>query len=191
MFGRKERYLIVGLGNPGGKYEATRHNMGFKAIDALADRWNVSVTHTKHQSLIGEANKGNCKVMLAKPQTYMNLSGDAVGKLVRYYKIPANHLLVIYDDLDLPAGTIRIRKKGGAGTHNGMRSVVGNLGFQDFPRIRIGIGNNRQQDIVDYVIGSVSKEERKLLEGAIEKASRAASLYITDGLEKAMNRYNG
>ena len=133
-------YVIVGLGNPGKKYENTRHNMGFMAIDLLADKFGIKVDKIKHKALIGEGRIANQKVLLAKPQTYMNLSGESVREILSYYKVDVENLIVIYDDIDIPTGTIRIRKFGSAGTHNGMRSVVYQLKSDRFPRIRVGIG---------------------------------------------------
>lgn len=191
MFSEKERYLIAGLGNPGSKYQNTRHNMGFIVLDSLADDLGISIDRAKHKALMCETKISGKSVILAKPQTFMNLSGDSVSELVRFYKIRRDHIMVVYDDLDIPAGTIRIRKKGSAGTHNGMRSVVSRLGYDDFPRMRIGIGSNGGTDIINYVIGGFSEDEKEPLARAVSQAVRALKSYVVEGLDKAMNRYNG
>lgn len=182
-------YIIAGLGNPGDKYAQTRHNMGFRAIDKLADDLSVDVTKTKFKSLIGECRIGTQKVLLVKPQTYMNLSGDALREVTNFYKIPAENVIVIYDDIDIPLGSIRIRKFGGPGTHNGMRSIVSQLGTTEFPRIRAGVGGN-DGSLVDHVIGKVSKDENAILDETAVKAAKAAKDIIEVGIEKAMNLNN-
>ena len=148
-------YIIAGLGNPGKKYENTRHNIGFITLDYLAERHDIQINKIKHKALVGEGRISGQKVLLVKPQTYMNLSGESLREVMDYYKVDIEDLIVIYDDIDLPAGTVRIRKKGSAGTHNGMRSIVQHLG-QDFPRIRMGIGNERKGDLADFVLGGFS-----------------------------------
>ncbi|MEG0392147.1 MAG: aminoacyl-tRNA hydrolase [Anaerovoracaceae bacterium] len=184
-------YVIVGLGNPGKKYEQTRHNMGFLTIDCIAEARNINVNKLKHKALIGEGMVDGHKVMLVKPQTFMNLSGDAVSELVSYYKIAPEELIIIYDDLDIEVGTIRVRKKGSGGTHNGMRSVISRIGFSDFPRVRIGIGGKMKMDIKDFVTGGFGKEEKASLDKAIEQSAKAAIAIITEGIDAAMNKYNG
>ncbi|MCI6012997.1 MAG: aminoacyl-tRNA hydrolase [Firmicutes bacterium] len=183
-------YIIAGLGNPGKKYENTRHNMGFIAIDLLAEEYGIQVDKLKFKSLVGEGRIADQRVLLMKPQTYMNLSGEAIRDAVNFYKIDPQELIVIYDDIDIPAGTFRIRKKGSAGTHNGMRSVVYQLQTDQFPRIRVGIGTEKPVDLIHFVTGGVSGEERKLLEGALEKSAKAAAAIVEKGIEKAMNEYN-
>ena len=183
-------FLIAGLGNPGKKYEKTRHNMGFMTIDKLAEKHNVSVDKSKFKALVGEFNLGGEKIILMKPQTYMNLSGEAIREAVNFYKLDLKNVLVIYDDLDIPVGALRIRTAGSPGTHNGMRSVVSNLGSQKFPRIRIGIGNDEQRDIIDFVIGKLSKDDEEILNDTIESASLAVECFIAEGIDKAMNKYN-
>lgn len=184
-------YLIIGLGNPGKEYENTRHNMGFKTIDVLASRNNIDVSKSKFNSLIGKGFIGDEKVLLCKPQTYMNSSGIAVRQCAMYYDIPRDNVIVIYDDIDLPIASIRIRKAGGPGTHNGMKSVVEQLGITDFPRIRIGVGAAEDgENLIDRVVGKVPKNEKVLLDKAVEKASDAAGDIILDGIEKAMNKHN-
>lgn len=184
-------FIIVGLGNPGKKYEKTRHNLGFIAVDLLAERLGIPVNRLRFRALTGEGMAGGQKILLAKPQTFMNLSGHSVGELMEYYKIPPEQLLVIYDDIDIPRGTIRIRKKGSAGTHNGMRSVVPAVGSGDFPRIRIGIGGDRKLHIRDFVTGGFSRDEREILLDAAKRAAEAAECILLEGVDQAMNKYNG
>lgn len=185
-------YLIIGLGNPGKEYENTRHNMGFKTIDVLAERIGIDVSKSKFHSLIGKGTMHGEKVILCKPQTYMNLSGTAARECAMYFDVPRENVIVIYDDLDLPISTIRIRKSGGPGTHNGMKSVVQQLGITDFPRVRIGIGAvTEDEDIIDRVIGKVSKDEQQLLNEAIVKAADAIEDIVRIGIDNAMNNHNG
>ena len=183
-------FLIAGLGNPGKKYEKTIHNLGFMVIDELARRNSVSVDKSKFRALIGEFNLGGEKVILMKPQTYMNLSGDALREAVNFYKIDLKNVLVIYDDLDIPIGALRIRTSGSPGTHNGMKSVVAQLGSRDFPRVRIGIGSNKDDNLIDFVIGKPSKSEEGVLADTVSEAALAVECYIKDGIDKAMNRFN-
>ena len=183
-------YIIAGLGNPGKKYENTRHNMGFIAIDLLADAYDIKVDKLKFKSLVGEGRIAGQRVLLMKPQTYMNLSGEALREAVNFYKIDPEELIVIYDDIDIPTGTFRIRKKGSAGTHNGMRSVVYQLQTDQFPRIRVGIGSEKKVDLIHYVTGGVSKGAKELLEDALEKSAKAAAAIVEKGIDKAMNEYN-
>ena len=183
--------LIVGLGNPGEKYENTRHNTGFLAVDKLADMMNVRIRRKAFSALIEKINVGGEQVVLMKPQTYMNLSGEAVGKAVRYYHLdPDRDILVIYDDLDLPAGKIRLREKGSAGGHNGIKSIIAHLHTDSFCRIRVGIGSENKHDTIDFVLGNSSGEERKLWLEAIERASQAAREFMTDPFQSVMNKYN-
>ncbi len=184
-------YVIVGLGNPGEKYDATRHNVGFETIDMLARRNNIEVKKLKHKALCGEGIIGNKKVMLVKPQTFMNLSGQSLLDIVQFYKIDPKNLIVIYDDIDIPPGSIRIRKKGSAGTHNGMRSIIYMIQTDQFPRIRVGVGKPEHGDLVNHVIGKFSKEEIPTMIDAIERSSEAVEMMVTDGIDLAMNRYNG
>ena len=183
-------YIICGLGNPGKKYENTRHNLGFITVDRLAERCNISIKKSKFKSLIWEGSLENQKVVIVKPQTFMNNCGEAIREVMDFYKVPTENLLIIYDDIDIPLGTVRIRTGGSAGTHNGMRSVIYMLGDDSFPRIRIGIGGERKGDLVDYVIGGFSKDEVKPLEEACDKAVDAVLCYIREGINIAMNRYN-
>lgn len=183
-------YVIVGLGNPGRKYENTRHNMGFITIDQIAEEYQVKVDKIKHKSLVGECNIAGQKVLLVKPQTYMNLSGQAVREILSYYKVPIENLIVIYDDIDIPTGTIRLRKKGSAGTHNGMRNIIYLIQDDNFPRIRVGIGSSKPVDLINYVTSGVTKAEKELLEGAITKAAKGAICIVEEGIERAMNKFN-
>ena len=182
-------YIIAGLGNPGKKYENTRHNIGFITLDYLAERHDIKINKIKHKALVGEGRIAGQKVLLVEPQTYMNLSGESLREVMDYYKVDIEDMIVIYDDIDLEAGAVRIRKKGGPGTHNGMRSIVQHLGT-DFPRIRMGIGKERRGDLVDFVLGGFTKEDKEVLEPAIERAALAIEMYIGEGIEKAMNKYN-
>lgn len=182
-------YIIVGLGNPGSKYENTRHNMGFKAIDAMASEFGIDVNRAKFKGLIGKGRIGSEKVILLKPQTYMNLSGQSVREIMNFYKIPEENLIVIYDDFDLSIGSIRVRKSGGPGTHNGMKSVIQELGSRKFPRVRVGIGSS-DGSTIQFVIGKVGKDEQQILNEAAEAAASAAADIIRIGIENAMNIHN-
>lgn len=184
-------YLIAGLGNPGKEYENTRHNMGFKAIDVLASNAGIEVKRSKFRGLYGQGFIGGEKVILLKPQTYMNLSGGSIREAAMYFDIPRENLIVIYDDIDIPIRSIRIRKAGGPGTHNGMKSVVKELGIKDFPRIRIGVGSaTGERDIIEHVIGKVSKQEQVLLDEAAKAAADAVEDIIRIGIDNAMNKHN-
>ncbi len=185
-------YLIVGLGNPSSKYENTRHNVGFDTIDYLAWKNNISINVKKHRALIGKGIINGQKVILAKPQTYMNLSGESVREIVNYYNInPDKELLVIFDDISLAVGRIRIRKKGSAGGHNGIKNIILQLGTQDFARIKIGVGEKPvYMDLVDYVLGYFSKEERVNINKAIEHAAESTEFILQDDFNQAMNLYN-
>ena len=187
----KDSYVIVGLGNPGKEYADTRHNMGYKAIDVLSSDENIEIRRNKFHSLIGQGRIAGKKVVLVKPETYMNRSGIAVREAAMYFNVAPENLIVIYDDIDLPSGSIRIRKSGGAGTHNGMKSVVEQLGTKDFVRIRIGVGAAEAgEDLVNRVIGEVPKAERELLQKAATEAAAAVKDIITIGVDNAMNRHN-
>ncbi len=187
----KDSYVIVGLGNPGKEYADTRHNMGYKAIDVLSSDENIEIRRNKFHSLIGQGRIAGKKVILVKPETYMNRSGIAVREAAMYFNVAPENLIVIYDDIDLPSGSIRIRKSGGAGTHNGMKSVVEQLGTKDFVRIRIGVGAAEAgEDLVNRVIGEVPKAERELLQKAATEAAAAVKDIITIGVDNAMNRHN-
>ena len=184
-------YLIVGLGNPGSKYAHTRHNVGFDVLDALSKKLNVSISRERDNALTGECFVGGQKLILALPQTYMNLSGEAVLPLANYYKIPPENLLVVYDDIDIPQGHIRIRKNGSAGTHNGMRSIVGLLGYENFPRLRVGVGQKREgYELADWVLGHYIGEEQEVADKAFALAADAIVDYIQNGIDSAMRTYN-
>ena len=183
-------YIIVGLGNPGKKYENTRHNMGFIAVDLLAEKYGIKVDKIKFKALVGEGRIAGQKVLLVKPQTYMNLSGQSVMEVMNFYKEDIENLIVIYDDIDIPTGTIRLRKKGSAGTHNGMRNIVYLLQEDGFPRIRVGIGSESKVDLIHYVTSGVTKKEKDLLEDALTRAADAAACIVEKGIEEAMNEYN-
>ena len=184
-------YLIVGLGNPGTKYAHTRHNVGFDVLDALSKKLNVPISRERDNALTGECFVGGQKVILALPQTYMNLSGEAVSRLAHWYKIEPENLLVVYDDIDLPQGHIRIRKNGSAGTHNGMRSIVGLLGYENFPRLRVGVGQKREgYELADWVLGHYIGEEQDVADKAFEEAADAIVEYIEHGIDSAMCKYN-
>ena len=184
-------YLIVGLGNPEEEYKRTRHNMGFDVVNEIASRYMVSLERKKFDAIYGEAIIEGQKVMLIKPQTYMNLSGVAVKQFVDFYKVPVEQVIVIYDDMDIEKGTMKIRKKGGAGSHNGMKSVISQIGSEGFPRIRIGIGAPlHPHDRINYVLEKLSKEEYTILEQGIQKASMAIIDMLKSGIDHAMNQYN-
>ena len=183
-------YVIAGLGNPGKKYANTRHNMGFITIDQLAEKHDIKVDKVKFKALVGEGRIAGQKVLLVKPQTYMNLSGEAVRQAMDFYKIDPEELIVIYDDIDIPTGTFRIRKKGSPGTHNGMRNIFQHIQTNDFPRIRVGIGSGKKENLIGYVTGGISKSEKELLEDALTKSADAAACIIEKGIDKAMNEYN-
>lgn len=184
--------LIVGLGNPGRQYAATRHNVGFMVIDSLAEKLGIKVDKIKFKSVIGEGFAGPEKIVLAKPQTYMNLSGEAVLDMVQWYKVDPADLLVVYDDLDLPAGKLRLRIKGSAGGHNGMKSIIYLVQSDDLPRLRIGIGRpqNENLETVSHVLGKFSQDEAKIMTGAVAKAADAVITILDKGVEKAMNEVN-
>ena len=183
--------LIVGLGNPGKEYENTRHNTGFMVLDRLSEKLNIEMTQSKFKGLYGKGKYKGEDVILLKPQTYMNLSGESVRQVMDFFKINQEDILVIYDDLDINPGIIKIRKKGGPGTHNGMKSVVSRLNSEDFPRVRVGIGMPEfKGDLVNYVIGNITDEDYEELKKGINKASEAVASIIKDGIDMAMNKYN-
>jgi PTH1 family peptidyl-tRNA hydrolase len=185
-------YLMVGLGNPGREYRMTRHNMGFMAIDAMGSQWNFSGPKVQSKAIITSGNFEGNKVILAKPQTFMNLSGQAVSGLMNFYKIPFDHLLVCHDDVDLPFGTIRIRPGGGSAGQKGVGSIIERLGTQEFARMRLGVGRPPgQMDTADYVLQPFSKEDEEFLQNFLHKAAEAAEEFIRQGLNAAMNKFNG
>lgn len=184
--------VIVGLGNPDDKYKGTRHNVGFDVIDLLAEKYNIAVDTKKHRAYIGKGIIGGQKVILAKPQTYMNLSGESVRSLVEYYKVdPETELLIIFDDISLDVGQLRIRKKGSAGGHNGIKNIIANLGTSVFQRIKVGVGEKpKGYDLADYVLGRFSKEERELIKEGFECAAEAVAMITAGEIDQAMNKYN-
>ena len=194
LFGNKSSavdWLIVGLGNPGAKYEKTRHNMGFQTVDLLADKTGVQLNKVKFKAAYNVVNFAGCKCLVMKPQTYMNLSGEAVREAAQFYKIPADRVLVIYDDVSLPVGKLRVRPTGSAGGHNGIKNIIAHLGTQEFPRVKIGVASpGVDGDMVDHVLGVPSQADRKLLAESFEKAIDAAECIIRSGCQQAMNKFN-
>ena len=185
--------MIVGLGNPGREYEATRHNVGFRVTDLLAQRLHVRIDRLKFRALTRQTELGGKKVLLVQPQTYMNLSGAAVSALASYYHIPPQRVLVIFDDISLPVGKIRIRKDGSAGGHNGIKSIIQSLGTDKFPRVKVGVGAkpHPDYDLADWVLSKFSAQEEKDLAPAMENAAKAALLVLDQGTEKAASAFNG
>lgn len=184
-------YYIVGLGNPGIQYENTRHNAGFIAIDYLARKYSIDVRKIKFKSLIGQGVISGHKVMLVKPQTYMNNSGEAIREIYKYFDFEHDKLIVIYDDIDIDFGSIRIRKKGSAGTHNGMKSIIYNLEFDDFPRIKVAVGKKPSyMDLANFVLSGFSKQEAKIIEEEVKLASDAIEMILEEGIEKTMSMFN-
>ncbi len=183
-------YIVVGLGNPSRKYENTRHNIGFELIDYIARTENVKVKKLKHKALIGEFIHAGEKVLLVKPQTFMNLSGDSVLSLLNYYNINLEKLIVVYDDIDIPLGNVRIRKSGSAGSHNGMKDIIYKIKDNGFPRIRIGIGKPDKIDLKNFVLSGYSKEEVPIMEEAVVNTYKAVMTIIEQDIDIAMNKYN-
>lgn len=184
-------YLIAGLGNPTKEYDKTRHNVGFSVIDVLADRYRIDVSEKKHKALCGRGVIEGQKVLLLKPQTFMNLSGESIRAAADYYKIAPEEMIVIYDDISLDPGQLRIRLKGSAGGHNGIKNIIANLGTQDFPRIKVGVGAKPpRMDLADYVLSRFGAGEQKLMDEAFGEAAEAAVMMMTDGAEQAMNHFN-
>lgn len=184
-------YLIIGLGNPEEEYARTRHNMGFDTINKISEKYNIKVNKNKFNSLYGAGTIEGEKVILLKPQTYMNLSGTALRDFMNFYKLSSKDIIVIYDDLDIEPGIIKIRKKGGPGTHNGMKSVVKEIGTEDFSRIRIGIGNPEyKNDLLNYILTRIPDDEYKILQSSINNAAEAVCEIIRNGIDSAMNLYN-
>jgi PTH1 family peptidyl-tRNA hydrolase len=185
-------YLIAGLGNPGREYAASRHNVGFMLVDRLAARLGASFSRLESKALVCKSEYQGLRLFLAKPQTYMNLSGQAVGGLFNYYRVPLEHLLVVYDDVDLPLGTLRLRPGGGSAGQKGMKSIIERLGSQDFPRLRIGIDRPPgRMDAAAYVLQDFSRQQAEFLPPLLERAVDATLVFITQGLEAAMNQFNG
>ena len=193
QFGKGESWLIVGLGNPGKEYERTRHNAGFRAIDILAGRLGCKLDKSKFQGLYGQTTYNSMKLFLLKPQTFMNLSGRSVLQLSAYFNIPPQRIIVLFDDISLPPGRLRIRGDGSAGGHNGIKSIIAELGSQDFPRVKIGVGAkpNPEYDLAAWVLSSFSASEEKALMPALGWAGDAALAIMDTGVSQAANRYNG
>lgn len=185
-------YVIAGLGNPGAKYVNTRHNIGFMVVDELAGKSGISVTEKKHKALVGKGIVSGEKVLLVKPQTFMNLSGESIREIIDYYKIEEkSELIVISDDISLGVGALRIRKKGSAGGHNGLKNIILHLGHDEFQRIRLGVGEKPSDyDLADYVLGHFQEEDRALIAESVKQAAEAVEVMITEGADKAMNQFN-
>lgn len=183
-------YLVVGLGNPGDEYRNTRHNVGFDIIDLLSEKYNIKISRIKFKGVYGEGIIEGEKVILLKPQTYMNLSGESIRELISFYKIPHDKIIVIYDDISLEVGRLRIRSKGSAGGHNGIKSIIAQLATDEFPRIKVGVGQPNS-DMVKHVLGRFSKEDRDKVEKTFEAASKAVETIISDNVDEAMNKFNG
>ena len=198
LFGKRKtdggvQWLVVCLGNPGDKYENTRHNAGFLVADALSKRHRVPVNKLKNRALTGVVDLDGQKVLVMKPMTYMNLSGEAVGPTARFYKIPADHVLVVSDDTDLPLGKLRVRRSGSAGGHNGLKSIIAHLGTDQFPRVKVGVGKkpHPDYDMADWVLSRFQGEDKKVMDAAAETAADAVECFILHGADQAMNQFNG
>lgn len=194
FFGKSNsvEWLVVCLGNVGDQYDNTRHNIGFEVADELAERKNIPVQKLKHKALTNTTEIGGKKVLLMKPVTYMNLSGEAAGEAARFYKIPPERVLVVCDDVALPAGKLRIRKGGSAGGHNGLKSLIQHLGTDQFPRVRIGVGQkpHPDYDMADWVLGKFQGEDRKTMDAAVKRAADAVECLLREGADRAMNQFN-
>lgn len=185
-------FLLVGLGNPGREYRGNRHNVGFMTVDRLSEVLSIKIGKVQSKALVGNGLWQGRKIILAKPQTYMNLSGDAIGSLQRYYKVPLDQLIVAHDDLDLPVGTLRLRPGGGSAGQKGVESTINQLGTQNFPRLRIGIGRPPgQMDAATYVLQDFNKADQEILQIALDRAVEAVKVFILEGLDAAMNQFNG
>ena len=186
-------WILVCLGNYGQKYENTRHNIGFMAADRLVEKRDLKCNRLRFRALTEVIDFGGARVLLMKPQTYMNLSGEAVGEAARFYKIPADHVVVISDDISLPLGKVRVRGSGSAGGHNGLKNIIAHLGTDAFPRVKVGVGapENPEYDVIDWVIGNFSAQEKKIIDDALDKALAAAECIIEKSVTEAQNKYNG
>ena len=193
LFGSAPTWLVVGLGNPGKGYEKSRHNTGFLVLDELARRTGAKVTRLRFKALTDTVTLGGQKVLLMKPQTFMNLSGEAVGQAAAYYKIPPQRVLVLFDDISLPPGRLRVRPSGSAGGHNGLKSIISHLGSQDFPRVKVGVGEkpHPDYDLADWVLSGFSASDQKLIDQVLPLAADAAELVISQGCQAAMRQFNG
>ena len=184
--------LIVGLGNPTDKYEGTRHNVGFEVVERIADEYGIGLDTIKHKGMYGKGKIDGITVVLLKPMTYMNLSGESVSAVASYYKITAEDIIVIYDDINLDVGRLRVRGKGSAGGHNGIKNMITHLHTEEFPRVRVGVGMKpSKMDLADYVLSRFSKEEQEKMDESYDRAVKAAVMLVKDELEQAMNEYNG
>ncbi len=185
-------YVILGIGNPGKQYDNTRHNIGFISLDFLAASWGITIHKIKHKALIGEGQRGGEKVLLVKPQTYVNLSGESAGEILRFYKIPPENLIVICDDVNLDEGRVRIRPKGSDGGHNGLKSILYHVGSDAFPRIRLGVGKKPPEyDLADWVLGKFSDEQIKIMAKTVDEVPAMVETIMKRGVQSAMNQYNG
>lgn len=186
-------WLLVGLGNPGSKYESTRHNMGFLAVDGLARRKGFRFNKLRFRAWTAEWMVNGEKVLVMKPQTYMNLSGESVGEAARFYKIPADHVVVISDDISLPVGKLRVRTGGSAGGHNGLKNIIQHLGTDQFPRVRVGVGEkpHPDYDMADWVLGKFQGEDKKAIDQAVKRAADAVECILAEGIDRGMSRFNG
>jgi len=182
--------MIVGLGNPGTQYRSTRHNVGFRVIDRLAERHRIPTSHSLKRALVGYGKIGEDGVVLVKPQTYMNLSGESVGPMMRMFQLTPADVIVVYDEMDLPVGRLRLRPEGSAGGHNGMKSLIQHLGTQEFPRVRIGVGRPKEAPAVDHVLSTFGRDEIAPINEAVESAADAVEAIIGEGVQAAMNRFN-
>lgn len=185
-------YIIAGLGNPGAKYEMTRHNAGFLAMDLLAIEEGFDIKKLKHHSLVSDVTINGKRCLVMKPQTMMNNSGEAIGEAAKFYKIPSENIIIVYDDISLDIGQTRIRRKGSAGGHNGIKSIIAHLGTESFPRVKVGVGKkpNPEYDLVSWVLGKFPKEQESDLKSALENTTKAIRLMVNDEIDKAMNLYN-
>lgn len=193
LFNRRDKdmYVIVGLGNPGREYNDTKHNVGFRVIDKLADKYNINVEKFKHKALTGDGIINGKKVMLVKPQTYMNLSGESVKEIMSFYKVPLENLIVIYDDTSLELSMIRLREKGSAGGHNGIKSIINHMGGDTFNRVKVGIGAKPNGwDLADYVLAKFGKDDEPLILSGIDKAAESVEIFVSHGMKDAMNKFN-
>ena len=186
-------WIVAFLGNPGLKYEGTRHNAGFMTADALCKKKNIAINKSRFQALIAQTELGGEKVLLMKPQTYMNLSGEAVRQAAQFYRVPAERVLVISDDVALPQGKLRVRRSGSAGGHNGLKNIISHLGSDQFPRVKVGVGQkpHPDADMVGWVLGTFTGQDRKVMEEAISRAADAVTVLLQHGIDQAMSSYNG
>lgn len=184
-------YIIAGLGNPTKTYAGTRHNIGFEVIDQLANDLKIDVSSKKHKAEYGKGYIGGEKVILAKPQTFMNLSGESIREMADFYKVDSEDIIIIFDDVSLEPGQLRVRAKGSAGGHNGIKSIIAHLGTQEFPRVKVGVGEKpKGWDLADYVLGKFGGDDRKIMDEAVKEAAKAVALMVTDGVDAAMNQFN-